>query len=108
MRRIAALRHPHLAEVDGWIATSRCPLEEALDRRVHRDAVQLRGRERAVAADGLVLDETSSSDPDTSAAKDDVHDVLRHGLTTGAMLSTSATGPSSGTSSPIPCSPLPR
>ena len=51
---IATLRHPHLAEVDRGV--SRLPaLEEALDRGVQRDRVQLAREECPVPANGRLL-----------------------------------------------------
>ena len=70
-------------------------LQEALDRRVEDDAVELVEREDPVAADGLVRSsETDSSEPSTSPAKMMWTTCFVTSAPFGAIESTSAIGPS--------------
>ena len=102
VRRRSLLRRPQGAEIDGRVA--RAPAgEKPLDRRVEHDLVELPQCEQPVPADGRVGrgDRLERPAPEV-AREDDVDDVLRGELRSGAIESTIAIGPSNGSASSMP------
>ena len=102
---LARSRSPERAEIDRRV--SRLPAaEEALDRRMQDDLVQLVGREEPVAAHGRILrgDRSRATGRSRSPAKMMWTTCFAAKLRAGAIESTIATGPSTGISSSIPTS----
>ena len=100
-RRRHRSRRPERAEIDGRVA--RLPAaEEALDRRMEHDVVELGRVEEPVAADGRVgRGDALERAAGEIAGEDDVHDVLRRRTARfGEIESTTATGPSNVRSRP--------
>ena len=93
---------PEGAEVHGRVA-GRPALQEALDRRVQDDLVELLAANSRWPRTAASCEVTCSSDcPVRSPAKMMCTTCLAAKLRTGAIESTIATGPSTGTSAPTP------
>ena len=104
-RERAALRRPQRPEVDARVAGLEAP-QEAPDRRMQREALQLVEIEQPVAADGLVVGDDVRERPVELGGEDDVHDVLRPEAALGGDRVDDRDGPSTGSSSPAPTSPV--
>ena len=100
-----ASRRPQGPEVDAGIAGLPAA-EEPLDRRVQRDLLQLVEREEAVAAHGRVPRDDVGQRPVEVPAKMTCTTCFDQRLRSGEMESTIATGPSTGSCSRSPTTPI--